>query len=163
IVTTRRRLMPQGTSFSFLQAVTQALHSMQRSASQRNFMRATAWASLPCSDLTEGGLGLLPARDGIETVGGGRGDAIRQANRVVALGIFAALIDALEPAREVVRAPDETPADALRHQCLHARPGIALRACHPHPAAVPDAALGGIGGVDLDEHVLAQLRQPLVG
>src|ERR1700740_2423293 len=40
IVTTRRRLMPQGTSFSFLQAVTQALHSMQRSASQRNFIRA---------------------------------------------------------------------------------------------------------------------------
>ena len=39
-VTTRRRLMPHGTSCSFLQAVTQALHSMQRSASQRNFMRA---------------------------------------------------------------------------------------------------------------------------
>src|SRR5436853_655299 len=40
MVTTRRRLMPQGTSCSFLQAVTQALHSMQRSASQRNFTRA---------------------------------------------------------------------------------------------------------------------------
>src|SRR5215468_2390882 len=40
IVTTRRRLMPQGTSCSFLQAVTQALHSMHLSASQRNFMRA---------------------------------------------------------------------------------------------------------------------------
>jgi hypothetical protein len=40
IVTTRRRLIPQGTSCSFLQAVTQALHSMQRSASHRNFMRA---------------------------------------------------------------------------------------------------------------------------
>src|SRR5215467_1710643 len=40
IVTTRRRLMPHGTSFSFLHAVTQALHSMQRSASQRNFIRA---------------------------------------------------------------------------------------------------------------------------
>jgi hypothetical protein len=34
--------MPQGTSFSFLQAVTQALQSMQRSASQRNFIRAMA-------------------------------------------------------------------------------------------------------------------------
>jgi hypothetical protein len=44
-VTTRRRLMPQGTSFSFLQAVTQALHSMQRSASQRNFIRAMLFAS----------------------------------------------------------------------------------------------------------------------
>src|ERR687892_1352119 len=40
IVTTRRRLMPQGTSCSFLHAVTQALHSMQRSASHRNFIRA---------------------------------------------------------------------------------------------------------------------------
>src|SRR6185369_3399038 len=40
IVTTRRRLMPHGTSFSFLHAVTQALHSMQRSESQRNFIRA---------------------------------------------------------------------------------------------------------------------------
>src|SRR5262249_54277408 len=43
-VTTRRRLMPHGTSFSFLHAVTQALHSMQRSASQRNFIRAMAVA-----------------------------------------------------------------------------------------------------------------------
>ena len=40
MLTTRRRLMPHGTSFSFLQAVTQALQSMQRSASQRNFIRA---------------------------------------------------------------------------------------------------------------------------
>src|SRR3954469_25926482 len=39
-VTTRRRLMPHGTSCSFLHAVTHALHSMQRSASHRNFMRA---------------------------------------------------------------------------------------------------------------------------
>src|SRR3954471_23992160 len=45
IVTTRRRLMPHGTSCSFLQAVTQALHSMQRSASQRNFMRAIVYSS----------------------------------------------------------------------------------------------------------------------
>ena len=40
MVTTRRRLMPHGTSFSFLQAVTQALQSMHRSASQRNFILA---------------------------------------------------------------------------------------------------------------------------
>src|SRR5258705_14003496 len=43
MVTTRRRLMPHGTSCSFLQAVTQALHSMQRSASQRNLTRAMAY------------------------------------------------------------------------------------------------------------------------
>src|SRR5262245_47333005 len=47
MVTTRRRLMPQGTSCSFLQAVTQALHSMQRSASQRNFMRAMDYLLKP--------------------------------------------------------------------------------------------------------------------
>jgi hypothetical protein len=40
MVMTRRRLSPQGTSFSFLQAVTQALQSIQRSASHRNFIRA---------------------------------------------------------------------------------------------------------------------------
>jgi hypothetical protein len=40
MVTTLRRLMPQGTSFSFLHAVTHALQSMQRSASQRNFILA---------------------------------------------------------------------------------------------------------------------------
>src|SRR5262249_62239142 len=42
MVTTRRRLTPHGTSFSFLQAVTQAVHSMQRSASQRDFIPALA-------------------------------------------------------------------------------------------------------------------------
>ena len=47
MVTTRRRLMPHGTSFSFLQAVTQALHSMQRSASQRNFIRAMSCLLTP--------------------------------------------------------------------------------------------------------------------
>src|SRR5258705_12908734 len=40
MVTTRRRLMPHGTSCSFLQAVAQAVHSMQRAASQRNFLPA---------------------------------------------------------------------------------------------------------------------------
>src|SRR2546426_8314916 len=36
MVTTRRRLTPHGTSFSCLHAVTQPLHSMQRSASHRD-------------------------------------------------------------------------------------------------------------------------------
>src|SRR3979411_629691 len=63
MVTTRRRLIPQGTSFSFLQAVTQALQSMHRSASQRNFIRAMSVSSCR-SDLTEGGLGFLHARGG---------------------------------------------------------------------------------------------------
>src|ERR1700676_298678 len=60
MVTTRRRLMPHGTSFSFLQAVTQALHSMQRSASQRNFIRAMRF-SLRGPDLAKRDLWLLHA------------------------------------------------------------------------------------------------------
>src|SRR5438128_8689425 len=59
MVTTRRRLMPHGTSFSFLQAVTQALHSMQRSASQRNFIRAIVESPLRCLDLAERGFRFL--------------------------------------------------------------------------------------------------------
>src|SRR6202043_4040795 len=68
IVTTRRRLMPHGTSFSFLQAVTQALQSMQRSASQRNFIRAIAALSR-CPYLAKGRLGLLHAGRRIIAVG----------------------------------------------------------------------------------------------
>jgi hypothetical protein len=41
MVTTRRPVDAHGTSFSFLQAVTQALQSIQRSASQ-GFIRAMA-------------------------------------------------------------------------------------------------------------------------
>src|ERR1700674_3037699 len=59
-VTTRRRLMPHGTSFSFLHAVTQALHSMQRSASQRNFIRAMVFSSSR-ADLAERDFWLLHA------------------------------------------------------------------------------------------------------
>src|SRR5215213_6045464 len=39
-VTTRRRFTPHGISCSCLHAVTQPLHSMQRSASHRNFILA---------------------------------------------------------------------------------------------------------------------------
>jgi hypothetical protein len=45
MVTTRLRLTPQGTSFSCLQAVTQPLHSMQRSASHKNFILAMVVSS----------------------------------------------------------------------------------------------------------------------
>src|ERR1700681_1912282 len=68
MVTTRRRLMPQGTSFSFLHAVTHALQLMQRSASQRNFIRAMVGSS--CGpDLTEGSLRFLHAGRWVEAVG----------------------------------------------------------------------------------------------
>src|SRR3954464_1938595 len=75
MVTTRRRLMPQGTSFSFLQAVTQALHSMQRSASQRTFILAMIVAPSSRSDLAEGGLGFLHSRHRVEAVRRDRVDA----------------------------------------------------------------------------------------
>src|SRR6266850_3451734 len=65
-VTTLRRLMPQGTSFSFLQATAQALQSMQRSMSQRN--RILAMGS-GLRDLTEAGLGLLHHGHGVVAVG----------------------------------------------------------------------------------------------
>src|ERR1051325_171851 len=121
MVTTRRRLMPQGTSCSFLQAVTQALHSMQRSASQRNFIRAMVVAPLSRSDLAEGGLGFLHARHRVEAVGRERIHALAEHDRIGALGILAALIDALEPAGEVERAPGHALSDAFGHQRLHAR------------------------------------------
>src|SRR5574341_2686844 len=71
MVTTRRRFTPQGTSFSFLQAVTQPLHSMQRSASQRNFILAMAF-SLCLRDLAKRRLGFLHHGDPVVAVGGGR-------------------------------------------------------------------------------------------
>src|SRR5690606_34309696 len=68
-VTTRRRLTPQGTSCSFLQAVTQLLHSIHRSASQTNFMRAIA-LSLSSFYVADGGLGFLHHRHGVVAVRG---------------------------------------------------------------------------------------------
>src|SRR5258707_10059550 len=70
-VTTRRRLTPQGTSFSFLHAVTQPLHSMQRSASHRNFILAMARSRESClRDLTQRGFGLLHHRHPVVAVRG---------------------------------------------------------------------------------------------
>src|SRR5882672_1492576 len=71
MVTTRRRFTPQGTSFSFLQAVTQPLHSMQRSASHRNFILAMVVSSVRLRplDLADGGLAFLHHRDAVVAVG----------------------------------------------------------------------------------------------
>src|ERR1700704_2484747 len=69
MVTTRRRLMPHGTSFSFLHAVTQALQSMHRSASQRNFIRAIERSPSRELYLAERGLRLLHSRRRIEAIG----------------------------------------------------------------------------------------------
>src|SRR5438270_11093653 len=91
-VTTRRRFTPQGTSCSFLQAVTQPLHSMQRSESQMNFILAIVfpnqWRSeQPCFappgptpncssplDIADGRLRLLHHGHAVVTVGGRRVD-----------------------------------------------------------------------------------------
>ncbi len=54
-------------------------------------------------------------------------------------------------------------ADALGDQRLHPRLRVVLRAGDPDPAAVLDAAFDRIRRIDLDEHVLLQLGQPLVG
>src|ERR1700755_2301152 len=112
MVTTRRRLMPHGTSFSFLHAVTQALHSMQRSASQRNFIRAMI-ASSSRSDLAKRDLRLLHPRRGIVAIGRYRVGAFAQDDGIGSRGVGRAEILASEPAAEMERHPSHALADAL--------------------------------------------------
>src|SRR6516225_8686039 len=97
IVTTRRRLTPHGMSCSCLHAVTQPLHSMQRSASQRNFIRAiVASYPFPCSvpafsgeldDLTERRLRFLHHRHRVVAVGGRGVHSLAADDRMRALGV----------------------------------------------------------------------------
>src|SRR5690606_24743671 len=116
-VTTRRRLMPQGTSCSFLQAVTQALHPMQRSASQRNFILAIATPSVSGRpDLAQGHLGLMHGGDRIIAVGRDRIDALAEHDGIGALRIAAAQVLALEEAGEVEWHPGNAAADTLGDQ-----------------------------------------------
>src|SRR5438094_10455354 len=93
MVTTRRRLMPHGTSCSFLQAVTQALHSMQRSASHRNLTRAMIYSPSRRLDLAQGRLALVHAGDRVVAERGQRVDAFAEHDRIASLWIFAALVD----------------------------------------------------------------------
>src|SRR5260221_8226299 len=79
IVTTRRRFTPQGTSFSFLQAVTQPLHSMQRSASHRNFILAMV-SPLCLRHFAQRGLGFLHHRHAVVAVGRGGVDRLAPDN-----------------------------------------------------------------------------------
>src|SRR5712671_5148240 len=133
MVTTRRRLMPHGTSFSFLQAVTQALQSMHRSASQRNFIRAIARSPSRERYLAERSLGLLHSRCRIEAIGRQRVHALAKHDRVGPLRIF------------------------------HARFRAVLGAHDPDPIAVLDAARARIRRIDLDIHVLPKLGEPFIG
>src|SRR5258707_10501660 len=95
MVTTRRRLMPHGTSFSFLHAVTQALQSMQRSASQRNFIRAMVVAFSRRPDLTKSSFRLLHAGRRIIAIGGDGIDTLAEHEGIGALRILRSQFDAL--------------------------------------------------------------------
>src|SRR4029453_2150992 len=75
-VTTRRRFTPQGTSCSFLQAVTQLLHSMQRSESQMNFILAMCVSSSDSFNIADGRLRLLHHGHAVVTVGRGGVDRL---------------------------------------------------------------------------------------
>src|ERR1043166_7128384 len=161
MVTTRRRLMAHGTSCSFLQAVTQALHSMQRSASQRNFIRAMV-ASLCRPDLTQGDFRLLHAGGRIVAVAGDRVRAFAEHDRVGSGRIVLAQVFAAEPAAEVERHPGDTLADPLGDQRLYLRLAV-LGTGDPDPGTVLDAAIRRVRRIDLDEHVLLQLGEPWVG
>src|SRR4051812_48308026 len=96
-VTTRRRLMPQGTSCSFLHAVTQALHSMPRPETPRNFIRPMPDPSCG-SDLAERGLGRLHSGDWIEAIGRDGVGGCPEYDRVGAGRILVAHVAALIPA-----------------------------------------------------------------
>src|SRR5258708_19107037 len=163
MVTTCRRLIPHGTSFSFLQAVTQALQSMHRSASQRNFIRAIARPPSRQLYLAERSLGFLHSRRRIEAIGRQRVHALAKHDRIGPLRIFAAQIDALEPAGEMIWHPREAFADPLCHQRFHARFRTVLGANDPDPIAVLDAARARIRRIDLDIHVLPKLGEPFIG
>src|SRR3954469_10806425 len=103
-VTTRRRFTPHGISCSLLQAVTQPLHSIQRSASHKNFI--LAMSKLPGSrcllcrftDLAQRGFGFLHHRNDVVTIGRRRVDGFAADNRRSALGILIEKVFAHVPA-----------------------------------------------------------------
>src|SRR5215212_4991699 len=77
-VTSRRRFTPQGTSCSCLHAVAQLLHSMQRSASQMNFILAMVFSGFSSGalDVAERRLGFLHHGHRVVAVGGGSVDCL---------------------------------------------------------------------------------------
>src|SRR5450830_1647868 len=97
-VTTRRRFTPQGTSCSFLQAETQPLHSMQRSASQINFIRAMVLCPL---DIADGRFGLLHHGDAVVAISGAGVDGLAAHYWGGAIGVIGQHVTALPTAREV--------------------------------------------------------------
>src|SRR5215472_19112392 len=161
-VTTRRRLIPHGTSCSFLQAVTHALHSMQRSASHRNFIRAIAF-SLRGGNLTQGDLGLLHPGRGIVTVSRDRIRAFAEHGRVGAFGIVPPQIDPAKPAAEMERHPRDALADAFGNEGLDLGLRAVLCAGHPDPHAVFNAAAPCIGWGGPEEPFLPEVGEAFGG
>src|SRR3569623_1071826 len=119
--------------------------------------------SLCRDDLTESDFRLLHARRGFVAVARDRIGALTELNRIGALRIIAAQIMSFEPAAEVEWHPGDALADTFGHKRLHLGFRAVLRAGHPDPAAILDAAVGGICRADLDEHVLLQFSEPWVG
>src|SRR6185295_4357922 len=110
MVTSRRRFTPHGTSCSFLQAVAQPLHSMQRSASQMNFILAMVFSSSGALDVAERRLGFLHHRHRVVSVGCRGVHGFAAHDRRGALRILVEQVLALPPASEVER--DEAGAGA---------------------------------------------------
>src|SRR5216683_8007868 len=119
--------------------------------------------SLGRRDLTEGDLGFLHVGHRVVSVGRYRVGALTEHKGIGALRVFAALIDPLEPAGEMVWHPGHALADAFGDERFHARFRRRFRPGHPNPGAILDAPLVGIRRADLDVHVLAQLGEPAVG
>src|SRR3569832_2223272 len=92
-VTTRRRFTPHGTSCSALQAVTQPLHSMQRSASQMNFILAMSFSLCGPLDLADGGLRLLHHGHAVVAVRRRRVDGLAAYDRRCPVGVIRLQID----------------------------------------------------------------------
>src|SRR5258706_9923089 len=101
MVTRRRRFTPHGTSCSFLQAVAQPLHSMQRSASQMNFILAMWVSSSGALDVAERRLGFLHHRHRIVSVRRGGVHRLASHDRRRSLRILFQQVLALPPAARV--------------------------------------------------------------
>src|SRR4029453_2050869 len=169
-VTTPRRLTPQGTSFAFLQAVTQALHSMHRLASQMNFMRAilsllvsSRGLSGRLSNLAQRALrSFLHHRHRVVSIGRAGVDRLTTNDRRCPGRIAVDQILALPPPGEVERQEHRIRSDPLGDQGLD----LELRAgrgADPDEFTVANAAIISSFRIDFDEHVLLQLGQPGIG
>src|SRR5262249_46492829 len=88
-------------------------------------------------NLTKCSFGLLHARHRVKAVSGERIYTLPQHHRVGSLRIFPALVDTLEPAREVEGAPGHALADPFRDESFHLGPRPAVGGTgDPHPSTV---------------------------